>query len=176
MLLSIWLKIVPEYATIFLKLVLCVSVLQSVSNPLMTSAQATGKVKNYQSIVGGLLVLHYHCHILFKIGGSPQSVFLVEIVICIIAFIVRLFMVKAMIGLSLTQYITSVIMRCVFVTIAAAIVPICVQHLLKESIMSSVIVCLLSVISVILSSFVLGLPVNERKAIVQNLKRYIKLC
>ena len=177
MLLSIWLKIVPEYATIFLKLVLCVSVLQSVSNPLMTSAQATGKVKNYQSIVGGLLVFTLPLsYIILKIGGSPQSVFLVEIVICIIAFIVRLFMVKAMIGLSLTQYITSVIMRCVFVTIAAAIVPICVQHLLKESIMSSVIVCLLSVISVILSSFVLGLPVNERKAIVQNLKRYIKLC
>lgn len=84
-------------------------------------------------------------------------------------------MVKAMIGLSLTQYITSVIFRCAFVTITAAIVPIGVQYLLKESIMTSVIVCILSVLSVILCAILFGIPVNERKAVFQNFKRYIKL-
>lgn len=40
--LRVWLKTVPEYTVIFLRLMLCVTIIDAVANPLMVSAAATG--------------------------------------------------------------------------------------------------------------------------------------
>ena len=54
--LGIWLKEVPVYTNIFVCLMLVICMIDSVSNPFMTSAAATGKVKIYQSMIGGILI------------------------------------------------------------------------------------------------------------------------
>src|SRR5690606_19187667 len=56
--LSLWLVEVPEYAIIFTRLILIVALIDSLSYPLMTAAQATGNIKKYQSIVGSVLMLN----------------------------------------------------------------------------------------------------------------------
>ena len=52
--LSIWLKDVPQYASLFLRLSLLISLLSVLSNTLVTMMLATGNIKKYQLIVGGL--------------------------------------------------------------------------------------------------------------------------
>ena len=42
---------------VFLRIMLCTTWVYAVSNPLITAASATGKIKLYQSVVGGLLLL-----------------------------------------------------------------------------------------------------------------------
>lgn len=42
--LRLWLGTVPEYTVIFIRLMLCVTIVDSVANPLMVSASATGRV------------------------------------------------------------------------------------------------------------------------------------
>lgn len=56
--LQVWLGSVPEYTSIFVKLIIFNILIDCVSAPLMTSAQATGKIKLYQIIVGGVLLLN----------------------------------------------------------------------------------------------------------------------
>ena len=56
--LKLWLKIVPEYAVIFTRLIIINILIDSISGPLMTAANASGKIKLYQGIVGGLLILN----------------------------------------------------------------------------------------------------------------------
>ena len=50
--LSIWLKIVPDYTIIFVRLVLIFAMCESISNPLITAMLATGSIRNYQIVVG----------------------------------------------------------------------------------------------------------------------------
>ncbi len=52
--LNLWLVEVPDYAVAFVRLTLIYSLCQSLSNTLYTALLATGKIKKYQIIVGGI--------------------------------------------------------------------------------------------------------------------------
>lgn len=56
--LKCWLKVVPGYAVAFTRLVIINSLLESFTYAMGTSIQATGKVKWYQIIVGGTILLN----------------------------------------------------------------------------------------------------------------------
>lgn len=56
--LSIWLKIVPDYTIIFVRLVLIFAMCESISNPLITAMLATGSIRNYQIVVGGMQMMN----------------------------------------------------------------------------------------------------------------------
>lgn len=44
-----WLGIVPEHTINFLRIILCTSLVVSLSNPLVISIYATGVIKNFKS-------------------------------------------------------------------------------------------------------------------------------
>lgn len=170
-LLGIWLKEVPEYSAVFLRIILFVTIVDAVANPLMISAQATGHIKIYQSVVGGiLLTILPIAYVVLKLGGNPQSVFIVHLLICTIAFIVRLFIIRPMIRLSLTKYIKEVIVRCGVVGICAGAVSFAVNLLLDSSLFSSIMECCISVLSVAVFSFMIGMTKNERDFIINKIK------
>lgn len=170
-LLGIWLKEVPEYSAVFLRIILCVTIVDALANPLMISAQATAHIKIYQSVVGGiLLTILPIAYVVLKLGGNPQSVFIVHLLICTIAFIVRLFIIRPMIRLSLTKYIKEVIVRCAVVGICAGAVSFAVNILLDSSLFSSIMECCISVLSVAVFSFMIGMTKNERDLIINKIK------
>lgn len=164
MILKVWLKIVPNYTVIFLRLLLCIIIVDSVARPLMTAAVATGNVKRYQSLIGGILLsIVPIAYVVLKLGGSPASVYMVHFVICIIAFFTRLWVVKPMIKMSIRQYFSSVILRCAFVLIVSTLLCLLVKHLLPDCIQASIIVCAVCVLVVSTSSYMLGLDRGERQ-------------
>jgi hypothetical protein len=55
--LKLWLKNPPDGAIIFSQLVLIELLIDSINLPIITAANATGKIKLYQSVVGGILLL-----------------------------------------------------------------------------------------------------------------------
>lgn len=162
--LKVWLKIVPDYTVIFLRLLLCIVIIDSVARPLMTAAAATGDVKLYQSLIGGILLsIVPIAYIVLKLGGSPASVYIVHLVICIIAFLTRLWVVKPMIQLSLRQYFSSVILRCLIVL--AVSLPLCllVKHSLPIGILPTIFDCLVCIVVALAASCLLGLTSSERQ-------------
>jgi len=161
--LHMWLLTVPDYTVPFLRLLLLIVIIDSVARPLMTAAAATGDVKLYQSLIGGiLLAIVPIAYIVLRMGGNPTSVYYVHLIICIIAFIVRLFVIRPMISLSLKQYFISVIFRCIPVCAVSLVCSVVLRHILPASIVSVIIVCIFSMIIVLLFSYVLGLTSNER--------------
>ena len=169
--LGIWLKEVPEYSAVFLRLILCVTILDAVANPFMISAQATGRVKVYQSVVGGiLLTILPVAYVVLKSGGNPQSVFIVHLTICIVAFIVRLLIIRPMIRLSVTRYFKEVVARCLAAGICAVSVSFAVNAMLDNSLSSSIAVCCVSVMAAAVFSFLIGMKGNERNTILDKIK------
>ncbi len=164
--LNVWLKTVPEYSAIFLRLMLCIAIIDSVANPLMVSAAATGKVKVYQSVVGGvLLAIVPISYIVLKLGGNPYSVFTVHLCICIVAFIVRLCIVKPLVKITIPDYVVNVIARCAAVAVPAIGVSVLIKVLLPQSVLYALLVCCLSAATVALLAYYVGLTGHEREVI-----------
>lgn len=164
MILKVWLKIVPDCTAVFLRLLLAIVIIDSVARPLMTAAAATGDVKLYQSLIGGILLsIVPIAYVVLKLGGSPASVYVVHLVIAIIAFLTRLWVIKPLIKLSIRRYFCSVILRCALVL--AVSLPLClmVKHLLPEGILPTIIVCAVCVLVASAASYMLGLDRGERQ-------------
>lgn len=164
MILKVWLKIVPDYTVIFLRLLLAIVIIDSVARPLMTAAAATGDVKLYQSLIGGILLsIVPIAYIVLKLGGSPASVYVVHLVICIIAFLTRLWIIKPMIKLSVRHYFNNVILRCALVFIVSSPLSLLFKHLLPVGIISTIMVCVFCVLVASITSYILGLDKGERQ-------------
>lgn len=171
LILDLWLKTVPDYTVIFLRIMILTMLVDSTANPLMVSAAATGKIKLYQSVIGGLLLLILPVsYLVLKLGCAPWSVFVVHFVICTIAFIARLFIIRPMINLSLRQYFKRAILPCIYVSVVAIILPIISYMVLSQTIASALLVIIVSVLSASFACFALGLDVNERSVIMSKVK------
>lgn len=173
--LKLWLKIVPEYTVYFLRLLLIIVVIDGVANPLMTSAQATGNVKVYQSVVGGiLLAIVPFSYMALKMGGSPGSVYVVYLTVIIIAFYVRLLMLSRMIKLSVKEYVKEVIIRCVAVCLTAFTLMFLLKKIVPTGLTGSFIVCTMSFLSTVAISYFMGLTKGEKAFIISKIKAFIQ--
>ena len=162
--LTIWLKIVPDYTIIFLRLLLGIIIVDSVARPLMTAAAATGNVKLYQSLIGGILLCIVPiAYVVLKLGCSAESVYLVHLIICIVAFLTRLWVIKPLIQLSLFQYTRSVIIPCFLVLIITLPVCLLIKQALPVGILSTILVCSASILMTIFTSYFFGLTSSERQ-------------
>lgn len=78
--LTIWFKLVPDHTVWFLRLTLCIMLVEALANPLMVSSQATGKVKKYQSVVGGTLLLIVPvAYCALRLGCNPETIFVIHL-------------------------------------------------------------------------------------------------
>lgn len=170
MVLGLWLKEVPEYTNVFVCLMLCISMIDAVSNPFMTASAATGKVKVYQSVVGGILLLILPiAYIVLRLGADSYSVFIVHFCVAIFAFVARLFIVHKLINLSVRKYVVFVMLPCLYVMISSIVVALLLKSMLPSGIVYSVVVIIFSMLIVALSSFLFGLTNNERKFVLSKL-------
>ena len=123
--LVIWLKLVPEHAVLFVQLILVFAMSESISNPLITAMLATGKIRNYQIVVGGLQMMNLPIsYICLRLGCMPESVLIVAIVISQCCLAARLYMLRGMIGLSSIMYLKKVYHNVAMVTVVASIIPV----------------------------------------------------
>ena len=161
--LVLWLKILPTYAVLFVQLTLCFALSESISQPLITAMLATGNIKRYQIIVGGLQLMNLPIsYILLKMGFPPQCVLVVAIVISQLCLMARLYLLRKMIGISFIRFMRKVYLNVSVVTICSIIIPIVISQRLTESFSSFVILTIIVVICTSLSIFFIGCNLRER--------------
>ena len=170
-----WLKIVPEYTASFLQIILITSIVDSTANSLMIAAQATGKIRVYQSIIGGILLLILPISYLFLIWGyPPEIVFVVHLSITCIAWVVRLLIVRHLANLPIKNYLREVIIKIMYVVSTSIIVPILIWYFMPENFVRFIIVTLISILVTGLSIYFLGLDKTEQTFIVNNVRNTLK--
>lgn len=164
--LDIWLEEVPVHSTLFVQLFLIFTLSESLSNPLITAQLATGNIRNYQLVVGGLQLLNIPVSYAFlKAGAAPEVTVMVAIAISQICFFARLFMLKGMIGLPVGDFLKKVYMNVLGTTALSLVIPFAVQRFLPDTIWGVIISVTLCVISAGLSVLTFGLSRGERHEI-----------
>lgn len=161
--LGLWLKQVPEYTNIFVCLMLCISMVDAISNPFMTASAATGRVKVYQSVVGGiLLTIVPLAYIPLKLGADPYVVFVVHLSIAVVAFVARLYIVSKLINLSIIDYLRNVIVPCFCVGVLSVLISVFIKQMFSQGMLFSICEGVMILLVVVLTSFFLGLTKGER--------------
>lgn len=164
--LTLWLKIVPEWTISFLRLMLCIIIVDAVANPFMVSVAATGHVKLYQSVIGGTMILIVPvAYVILKLGGNPTTVFYTHLGFALLTFVMRLFIVRPMINFKITDYMKECILRISVITISSVGIVAITKHFLNEGTMESLYMIFLSVVVASIISYIFGLTANERKMI-----------
>lgn len=170
--LKTWLVDVPEHALPFTRLILIILLVECMSKPIMTTINATGKIRNYQFVVGTLQLLvipfSYSLLLLFKI---PELVFVVYLVIAVFSLFVRLYMVKNLVGLTVKNYIFNVIRPVVFVTFCSIILPFVIFKIFDQSFLRLFFVGLSSLISTCTAIYLLGINEDEKIFINQLIRK-----
>lgn len=173
--LQLWLKNVPENAILFMKLALCISLLSVISNTLVTSMLATGNIKKYQIIVGGLgMTIFPLVYIAYKLGLPAYSAYLIHFSLFVIQLIVRLQLLKHMIMLSIKDFFQKAILKDLEVIFLSSIFPFLIVYYMPSSFFRLFIVLTVSTLSILISIYFVGLTKQEKKYISFHLLSKLK--
>lgn len=174
--LGLWLKEIPNYTSIFIQLVIIDTLIESLANPIVTLVQASGKVKWYQIIVGGVRILNLPIAYFFLyLGYQPESVFYVLIIITILCNIARIIIVKNILVFDLKGYLKNVFFVILLVTLISFMVPKIVQNCWDTILpIKSIIIIIITLISSIVSIISIGTSKNEKYFLYKIITKKIK--
>lgn len=120
--LHLWLTEIPEYTVSFSRLVLIIGMAEIISVPLQFMNQASGKIKVYQLTVGGLQMLNFPlAFLLLYLKLSPNSVFVLSIVLSQVCLIARLLILQRTIHFPVRQFIHEVYLKILIVGATCAV-------------------------------------------------------
>ena len=172
--LNVWLKSVPEYAVLFCRLIIINSLIDSFASALIDAALATGKIRNYQIIVGSVVMLNVpFSYIALKLGAPPYSVILICIIISIVATAFRLNLLKIMIEFPVMNYLREVVMCSLTIVFVTLVCTLPVISRFEESAGRFALMLTLSVAVSVTAIYFIGLKSNERNYITDSIKKYI---
>lgn len=170
--LGLWLHEVPDYTVIFVRIMLLTSLFGAFASPLSASKGATGDIKMYQIIVTtiGWLHLPLAC-VAFVLGAEPYYAMYIYMLLTIVMQGCRIYIVCRSIGLRIRDFLSRVIVRLLWVSVAAAVVPAVIKALAPESLWISLANMALGCVAVSLAVYALGLDEGERRKIVGGVKK-----
>lgn len=116
--LTLWLGNVPEYSVQFTQLAIVAALIEVCSLPLMVLSKATGKIKRYQIVVGGILLLNIPlAYLVLLTTRVPENVFYVFLFNSILAMVFRLSILRKTSGISIVYLIRQVYLKLLILTI-----------------------------------------------------------
>ena len=135
---------------------------------------ATGNIRNYQIIVGGLQMMNLPVsYILLRVGLFPEIITVVAIALSICCLIARLVMLKGMIGLSIRAYVENVLLNLLVVTGFAIFLPIIASLFGDTNFLKFILSCLVCVISAGLAIYLIGCNKGERTFIKEKAQGFL---
>ena len=167
--LQIWLGSVPEHTADFCRIVFISSLINTFSLPLATAANATGNIKVFQLACGVFEILNIpFSYLLLKLGNPPVAVYFVQLAITISTLFARLVVLRKLVSLNISQFLTKIVSHCMFVAILSFSTMMITAFINTESILGLLSSIFISLSLTALFIMLLGLN-REEKAIAINL-------
>ena len=172
--LDIWQDVVPEYTVVFVRLVVVFTLLESLSGPLINAMLATGRIRNYQLIVGGLLLLNLPVSYFLLRQGFPVTAPLWVILFFSVASLcTRLIMLRRMIQFPVRKFLRGVLLNVLLVSLLSALPVVLFSWYCMDSLWTLLGVCVLSVISSGVCIWT-GCSKDDKQLLRQLYQRFVK--
>lgn len=170
-LLSMWLKNVPENTVLFCRCIVLMNLIDQLTIGLGSANEAIGNIRNYSLIVNSLKIITIPIALLGLLffQNSVEVVMFSMLIIELLCAITRLVVLKIIGGLSIVNFIRKVFLKELFPFIIACIVGFVIS-LLFNSFWSLVLTFLLTVLVLFLTAYKYALC-NDEKHVIDRVLR-----
>lgn len=174
-LLRLWLGIVPEYAVPFLRLAMVTSLFQVFDASFYTALYAKGQIKENALITPLFSFCAFPLiYVLFRMGYSPITMAWVLLgVYAIVGLLVKPLLIIRIVDYTWRD-VLSVFYPCLKVTLAAVPIPVLAFVCLEDKcndLVRFVLICVLSLLSVLVSCWYLGFDEHTRTQLLDIVKK-----
>ncbi len=173
--LSLWLGHVPEYTVTFLRLTMLGTLFDILGNSTANAAWATGDVKKYYLIVGGIGCLVFPVsYFAFLFGMPAYSSYVVFAIIYFLLIFAKLYIIKGLLGFPVFKFYKEVFHMIIPVTILSFVFSLLIFFLMQETISRFITIILLGGIMTLGSIYFVGMDYTEKEFINKKIKRLIR--
>lgn len=161
--LDIWLVNVPEHAVAFVRLILFLSISESLSHTLTTGLLSTGKIKVLQILIGGMRMLNFPIsYIVLYLYNIPEWTIIIAIIISQINIAIRLKLLKKYIQFRYREFYVDILLSqsiCIMIPLIAGFY---LHSVLQENFIIFILVSMSIVVISLLSLFIINCNKDEK--------------
>jgi O-antigen/teichoic acid export membrane protein len=163
---NLWLVEVPEYAVVFCRLLLLITLIESPFLTLQTSIEAVGNIRQFQIVysIFNLIPLPVAI-ILFSSGYPPYSIYFVFMIYAIGKAMILVYFAVRECNLNQIFFINQVLLKCLLVFTGITILSVIPHFVISNDILRFFTVVTVSTISFLLFVWFIGLNPIERNGL-----------
>lgn len=175
--LELWFVNVPEYANVFTRLVLMLTLVESFTYTIGCAVQATGRIKYYQIAISGMTLMNFPISLLmYYIGFPPYTALAVSVCVSFTTLMTRLYFIKHLLEIPPREYFMQVFFKA-FVTLVLSIpIPLCVSMNMEYGLMRLVCVVLTVLVTNSIVIWFVGINSHEREKVKRLILKIVKRC
>lgn len=171
---ELWLVEVPRYTVIFCLLMMGSQMITALSSPLWMVAHATGDIKNYQIILGGInLLVIPASFVILVMGYEPYHILVFQLFLSIATLIYRLWFAKSKIGFPVLTFVKDVGLRCIVVSLVIVPIPLLISFS-ANGIYQMLGVIILTILMSTFVIFLIGLDKESKAMVCGFVKKKLK--
>lgn len=171
--LKIWLGYnIPKYTLQFAVLVIFSMLPRNMIMPLSQVIHASGEMKNYQ--IGSAIVVLFALpisYLLLKMGYSPVNIYICNILIFIVLWMVDILLLHKVFPFSITKYVRTIVLPCILTLILSFFPPYIIHTYMQEGFMRFIAVTIICMATVIIFSFLIIIKSKERQMLLNFVLR-----
>lgn len=174
-LVELWLPAgkVPAHTASFAQLLMCFLLIDSISGPLWSAVQATGRIRGYQIVMSSLIFMSLPlAWMVLKMGYPPESTLAVRVGVNIVVFIARIVYAGRNLAFPVWVYVREVVLVALAVTVLAVPVPWLVNRHM-EGLGGVALVALVSVVWTGGVIVTVGMRRTERRFLTEGIRNRI---
>lgn len=162
--LELWLIEVPIYSVIFVRLVLINVIIDAMMNPFMTAINATGNIRLYHTVIGGVMLSILPLSYFFLECNYPAYiVYVITISVGVLASFIRIYFFKRLLRVSIVGFVKNSCVRVFLVASISFPIPFMFfQYSTLDSLARGLFVFILSFLVIGFSVYSVGLNSQER--------------
>jgi len=173
--LTLWLKVVPDDAVIFVRLSLIGAMVNILGNTGYTACMATGNIKKYVIYITSVGSLVFPLSwFAFARGMPAYSAYIIYILVYIAVNITRLYIMKGLLDFPIKLFLRDVLIPVSLTTITGAIVPVILANMLQPTVARLFVTIVVSIFAITLATCFIGLTKHERDMTIRTIFYKIK--
>lgn len=172
--LGIWLKQVPDYTALFIRMMFLVALVETLTNPIVRTTEASGNVMIDQIVAGGAdiatVVMSYFA---LQIFDNPVVVYIIMFVESAILLSARLIIANRKAGIPVAAFCKQVVVKVVLLSTVTSVPMFLLCRCMEEGLLRFLVVVPVAVLMVIICSWFTVFTVSERNTITRKVKSKI---
>lgn len=162
-LLELWLDVPPPHTAAFTQIVLATFFANALSGTLFTAAQASGRVRAYNAILGTVSLVNIPLSwFVLRAGASPESALLVALTLSVAMVPIRVALVARVAGISGAGFFRNVMVPIGAVSVVVVGIGMVSVNTLAPSFLRLMLTVSATVFAVLASAYMFGLDSSER--------------